>query len=95
MRKALLLAAALVLCSAPARAQQSQALQAPTPTPATQVAEKPVAPSLHVSREQIDERVRQMEAERAGKNEQMGSRGWWYTVAAVAVGVIIALLLID
>lgn len=96
MRKVLVLVAALTLCSVPATAQQS--LQpAPAQAPAAQSApaEHVTTPSLHVSREQIDARLRQMETAKNGDSEQVGSQSFWYLVAAIALGVLIAILIAD
>jgi hypothetical protein len=92
MKKVMVLAAALALAAAPAAAQE-----AASPADAVQaqasVTRTALAPSLYVSQDQIRQRVAASEAER--ENAQVGSSNWWYTVAAVAVGVVIALLLID
>jgi hypothetical protein len=92
MKKVLVLAGALALVAAPAAAQE-----AASPAVAVQaqsaVVSTAVSPSIYVSQDEIRQRVAASEAEREGA--QMGSSNWWYTVAAVAVGVIIALLLID
>lgn len=92
MKKALVLAAALALAATPAAAQESAVSTAPVQHQSAVAVSAP-APSLFVSRDEIRQRVAANEAERAGA--QVGSSNWWYTVAAVAVGVIIALLLID
>ena len=41
----------------------------------------------------MDQLVAAAEAEREGA--QIGSTSWWYTVLAVALGVLIAMLLLD
>ena len=46
-----------------------------------------------MSPDEIRQRVAASEAEREGA--QLGSSNWWYTVLAVALGVIIAALLLD
>jgi hypothetical protein len=90
--------AALMIAAAPAAAQQKQALQsdvasAPTTeqvTPAEPKTESQ-APSLYVSRDQIDAQLRAQQK----TNSQMGQHDFLYVVAAVALGVIIAALLLD
>lgn len=85
MRKLLAVAAALVLAAAPAAAQQSAA---PQPVAAQQAAAQPGMPSIFVSPDEVRQRVAANEAALAGA--QVGSQSWWWLVAAVAVGVIIA-----
>jgi uncharacterized lipoprotein YajG len=91
MKKLLVLAAALALAATPAAAQQSastaNAVQAQSAVVSTAA-----APSIFVSQDEIRQRVAAAEAERG--NAQMNSN-FWYTVAAVALGVIIAFLLLD
>jgi hypothetical protein len=104
MRKVLWTAAVLALCAAPAAAQQiekptfdaapvreARAPEAPASRTEPVAAER--TPSLRVSDQQMDETVRAVEAER-GTKQQLGS-SFWYTVAAVAIGVILASLLLD
>jgi hypothetical protein len=91
MKKALVLAAALALAAAPAAAQE-----AASPTASVQqsaAASAAPAPSIFVSPDEIRQRVAAAEAEREGA--QIGSTSWWYTVLAVALGVVIAVLLLD
>lgn len=105
MRKVLWTAAVLALCSAPAAAQQTEkptldaapAREARAPeAPASRT--EPVAAertaSLRVSDKQMDETIRAVEAERGTREQQLGS-SFWYTVAAVAIGVILASLLLN
>jgi hypothetical protein len=80
MRKALILTAALAMFAA-AQAPVAQAAEAPRP-----------APSIHVSTETIRQQVQTAESQRTGK-EQIGSQSWLYLVAAIAVGVLIAVLI--
>ena len=104
MRKVLILAAALVLCAGPALAQQ-QADAAATPAQvAVKAAQAPQAdapaqsvpqPSLFLTTEQIRQQVQAAEAEREGRDAQVGSASWWYLIAAIAIGIIIAALLLD
>lgn len=104
MRKVLILAAALVLCAGPALAQQ----QADAAATAAQVAVKPAQapqadaptqpapqPSLFLTTEQIRQQVQAAEAQREGREAQLGSANWWYLVLAIAIGVIVAALVLD
>ncbi|MBW3571643.1 MAG: hypothetical protein KY467_11095 [Gemmatimonadetes bacterium] len=98
MKKLLVVAAAALMAATPAAAQQ--AIESPGDQPAvTQVAtvqqdaQQAPAPSIFVSREQIQQRVAAMEAERT-ESAQM-NQSFWYLVAAIALGVLVALLLID
>ena len=99
MKKLLVLAAAALLAAAPAAAQQVESPSGDQPavqqvaTPQEDSREQ-AAPSIFVSREQIQQRVAAMEAERNGENAQM-NQSFWYLVAAIALGVLVALLLID
>jgi hypothetical protein len=99
MRRYALLAA-LVLAAAPAAAQQKQALQVePDATPAvatvtTAPAEsrtEPRTPTLYVSREQIDARL----TEEALPSSQMTQRDFFYLAGAIALGIIVAALLLN
>ena len=101
MRKMLIPVAALVLCAAPAAAQQSAAVT-PEPAavaPATAVqAEKqqaPRAPALYPTTDEVRQQVRANESRLAQEKAPIGNRDWWYLVAAIAVGVIVALILLD
>ncbi|HEX5869021.1 MAG TPA: hypothetical protein VFY65_01325 [Longimicrobium sp.] len=98
MKKLLVLAAAALLAAAPAAAQEAsqspsgdQAIveQVASPQEDTQAA----APSIFVSREAIQQRVAAMEAERNGTAQM--NQSFWYLVAAIALGVLVALLLVD
>jgi hypothetical protein len=103
MRKVLWTAAVLALCAAPAAAQQTEkplvdvaparevvAAEAPASRTEPAAAERP---SLRVSDRQMDETIRTAQAERGERKQQMGNN-FWYTVAAVAIGVIVASLLL-
>ncbi|HEU0301171.1 MAG TPA: hypothetical protein VFR37_17025 [Longimicrobium sp.] len=96
MKKLLVLAAAL-LVAAPAAAQQSPGSDQPAEQQSlvaqAQEATQAATPSIFVSRAEIQQRVAAMEAEREGA--QAGSGSFLYMVAAIALGVLIALLLID
>lgn len=97
MKKLLVLAAAALLAAAPAAAQQApasdQAVIEQVAAPQENTQQAP-APSLFVSREEIQQRVAAMEAERNGESAQM-NQSFWYLVAAIALGVLVALLLVD
>lgn len=99
MKKLLVLAAALLLAAAPAAAQQSPsgdqaAVVEQVATVQQDAQQSPVTPSIFVSREEIQRRVAAMEAERNGESAQM-NQSFWYLVAAIALGVLVALLLVD
>ncbi|HYH80505.1 MAG TPA: hypothetical protein VEX86_11935 [Longimicrobium sp.] len=95
MRKLIIPAAALLFCATPAAAQQVQASQDAAPLSAAQTDAPKAAqePSLYPSTEQVKADVQQNE-ERLGQREQVGNRQWWYLVAAIAVGVIVAALVL-
>jgi uncharacterized lipoprotein YajG len=97
MKKLFVLAAAALLAAAPAAAQQSPSGdQAVVEQVATvqQQAQDAAAPSIFVSRTEIQQRVAALEAERNGESAQM-NQSFWYLVAAIALGVLVALLLAD
>ncbi len=89
MKKLLALVAALVLAATPAAAQQGAAASA---QPVAQSAVQPGMPSIFVSQDEIRQKVAANEA--ALNGAQVGSQSWWYLVAAIAVGVIIAALIL-
>jgi uncharacterized lipoprotein YajG len=89
MKKLLAAAAALVLAATPAAAQQSAS--APS-QPTQQEAVQPGMPSIFVSPDEVRQRVAANEA--AMNEAQIGSQNWWWLVAAIAVGVIIAAFLL-
>ncbi|HEX8395515.1 MAG TPA: hypothetical protein VF665_24400 [Longimicrobium sp.] len=93
MKKFLVLAASLLLAATPAAAQQSVSDAAPTVAAPVVTAAPAVEAQLFPTRDEVRQRVAAAEARRA--HAPMGSSDWWYTVAAVALGVIIALLLLD
>lgn len=93
MKKFLVLAASLMLAASPAAAQQSVSDAAPVVSAPVTASAASVDAQLFPTRDEVRQRVAATEATHAG--DPVGSRGWWYTVAAVAVGVIIALLLLD
>jgi uncharacterized lipoprotein YajG len=99
MKKLLVLAAAALLAAAPAAAQQAQApsdqaVIEQVTTVQQDAQQQSAAPSIFVSRQEIQQRVAAMEAERNGESAQM-NQSFWYLVAAIALGVLIALLLAD
>jgi uncharacterized lipoprotein YajG len=91
MRKVLYTAAALLLCAAPVRAQQAMASS--QPAPAAEARQAARTPSLYPTTDEVRRQVAKHEAER-NATAPLGSRDWWYLVAAVAVGVIIAAILL-
>ena len=103
MRKALWTAAVLALCAAPVAAQQTEKpLVDAAPAREVRAAEAPASrtepaaaerPSLRVRDQQMDETIRTTQAARGENKQQLGSN-FWYTVAAVAIGVIVASLLL-
>jgi hypothetical protein len=90
MRKVLLTAAALVLCAAPVRAQQAFSANSDAAPATAQMATARTA-SLYPSTDQVRRDVAVAESKRVAP---LGSKDWWYLVAAVAVGVIIAAILL-
>ncbi|HEU0014281.1 MAG TPA: hypothetical protein VFQ45_11390, partial [Longimicrobium sp.] len=72
---------------------RAQALPQATARVEQQAPTTPANPSIHVTREEIRAQVAANEAARSG--EQIGSQSFWYLVAAIALGVIIATLLLD
>lgn len=108
MRRSLVLAA--LLLAAPLGAQEPAGADQPDPAPAAQSvqaapaaapapasdqpeAAEPRRPSLHVSAEQIDAQL-QADA-RESDRQQIGSQSFWYLVAAIALGVLIAIVITD
>ena len=93
MKKLLVLAAAALLSAAPAAAQQAAEAAAETAPTTTAPAAQTVAPSLLVTQDEIRQRVAAAEAQREGA--QVGGANFWYMVAAIALGIIIASLLLS
>jgi len=89
MRKMIIAAAALLFCASPAAAQQMRANQDAAPLAAAEAAAPKAEASLYPTTDQVKADVRANE-ERLGQAEPVGSKSWWYLVAAIAVGVIIA-----
>ena len=97
MRKVIWTAAVLALCAAPAAAQQiekSPFTPAEVAAPKDEPAQEETKPSLLVSQQQMDETIRAVAEERGQSRQQLGSN-FWYTVAAIALGIIIASLLLN
>ena len=92
MKKILVLAAALALAATPAAAQESRAPTASMRQQGATTSTVP-APSIFVSPDEIRQRVAAAEAEREGAQLERGHV--WYYAAAIALGVLIALLLLD
>jgi hypothetical protein len=94
MRKVLGIAAVLALTAAPVSAQQVE--RSPFARAAVPAAEaRPAAertPSLHVTRQQMDAAVREHEQGRAAVTLD---RNFWYLVGAVALGVIVASVILN
>lgn len=98
MRKVFWTAAVLALSAAPLSAQQVEkspfaSVAPPALEAAAPQAEVERAPSLYLSREQVDESVRASEAQRGART--IGDRNFWTLVAAIAVGVIIASVVLN
>jgi hypothetical protein len=91
MRKVLIAAAALMFCATPAAAQQTLARpQIDQQATLDRAAASTPVRSLYPSTAQVKADVRSNE-ERLGHNRApLGSKDWWYLVAAIAIGVIIA-----
>jgi hypothetical protein len=91
MRKTLAFLGALVLCAAPAAAQSSGP-SAPLENAAPTAVERAAArPSLFPSTDAVREQVRANEdAREAHGAKATTTHDWLYLVAAIAVGVIIA-----
>jgi hypothetical protein len=93
MRKMLIPVAALVLCAAPLRAQQ--AATQPEPAPAAQAEEQPAPKAaLYPTSDEVRQQVQANEQRLGHQHAPLGSKDWWYLVAAIAIGVIIAAVLL-
>jgi hypothetical protein len=93
MRKVIIATAALLFCATPATSQQIlQRRQADQEAALAREAAKTeqAEPSLFPTTEQVREDVRSNEARIGEAQAPLGSKDWWYLVAAVAIGVIIA-----
>ncbi|HEX9936771.1 MAG TPA: hypothetical protein VGB15_06600 [Longimicrobium sp.] len=90
MRKVLIAAGALLFCATPAAAQQETVAPADQKAaPAREAAAAP-EPAFFPTTDQVKEDVRQNEDRIGQEQAQIGSKSWWYLVAAVAIGVIVA-----
>jgi hypothetical protein len=87
MKKLLAPAAALLLVASPATAQQ--AVEAPGPQ---QNVQETRTPTVHVSRAEVKQAV-QANEDRLNR-AQVTSTNWWWLVAAIAVGVIVAAIVL-
>ena len=100
MRKMLALLGALALCATPAAAQRSGP-SAPLETASAQAVDRPApatpaAPSLFPTSDEVRAQVRANEEARESRGASaMVQRDWLYLVAAIAVGVIIAAVVLD
>jgi hypothetical protein len=91
MRKVLITAAALSFCATPAMSQQILARhQAERETALEQQAASAPEPSLYPSTDQVRADVQANEQRLGHDQAPLGSKDWWYLVAAIAIGVIIA-----
>ncbi|HEU4557281.1 MAG TPA: hypothetical protein VFS20_05505 [Longimicrobium sp.] len=99
MRKVLIAVAALLFFATPATSQQilarHQAEQEAAMVREAPRSEQTEQPSLFPTTEQVKEDVRNNEDRLAQDQGQIGSKDWWYIVAAVAIGVIIAAVVLD
>jgi hypothetical protein len=93
MRKVLIPVAALLLCAAPVTAQQAVAPTEPAPAQAEEQKE-PKTAALYPTTDEVRQQVRANESRLAEEKAPIGNRDWWYLVAAIAIGVIIAALLL-
>ncbi|HEX2205234.1 MAG TPA: hypothetical protein VHG91_18135 [Longimicrobium sp.] len=103
MRKVLVVCAALLLGAVPAIAQQATpdggaaAVEQVVPAQPAQAeadAQKAPAPSLAVSTDEVRRNVAAAEEKRSDR-AQVGSQSFWYLVAAIAIGIIIAAVVLD
>jgi hypothetical protein len=101
MRKVLLALSAVVLCAAPLRAQQDVAAPtSPAPVAASAAVadrspESAPAPSLFPSSDEVRDQVRRSENGRVDSRRATTTHDWLYLVAAIAVGIIIAAVVLD
>lgn len=95
MRKMLIPVAALLLCAAPAAAQAVAPNETATPAPVqAEEQQAPRAPALYPSTDEVRQQVRANESRLGRDQAPIGARDWWYLVAAIAVGVIVAAVLL-
>jgi len=94
MRKMLIPVAALLLCAAPAAAQQAATQPEPAPAPRVEEQPAPKSAALYPTSEEVRQQVRANEERLGQQAPPIGNKDWWYLVAAVAIGVIIAALVL-
>lgn len=94
MRKLLVLFAALFLCAAPAAAQTSGP-SAPVEPAKMERAAPARTPSLFPTTDEVRAQVRANEEGRHAKSSAMTQTDFLYLVAAIAIGVIIAAVVLD
>ena len=97
MRKLLVLCGALVLCAAPAAAQTSgpsAQLESASPAKVERTTE-PRTPSLYPTTDEVRAQVRANEERRHAKSSAMTQSDFLYLIAAIAIGVIIAAVVLD
>jgi len=91
MRKVLIAAMALSFCATPAMSQQILARhQAEQEAALERQATSMPEPSLYPSTDQVKADVQANEQRLGHGDAPIGSKDWWYLVAAIAIGVIIA-----
>lgn len=91
MRKVLIAAAALLFCATPAASQQILARhQAEQEATLAREAASTPERSLFPTTDQVKADVRANEQRLGHDRAPIGSKDWWYLVAAIAIGVIIA-----
>ncbi|HET7462639.1 MAG TPA: hypothetical protein VFJ82_15400 [Longimicrobium sp.] len=95
MRKLLVLFGALILCATPAAAQTSGPSAQAEPTAKMERAAPARTPSLYPTTDEVRAQVRANEEGRQAKSSAMTERDWLYLVAAIAVGVIIAAVVLN
>lgn len=97
MRKLLVLFGALMLSAAPAAAQSNgpSAQQEPAAPAKVERTAETRTPSLYPTTDEVRAQVRANEAAHASKSSAMTQRDWLYLVAAIAVGIIIAAVVLD
>jgi surface antigen len=91
MKKLLVPVAALLLAASPAAAQQAAQMPAAQQS-AVQPAQETRAPTVHLTRAEVRQAVEANEERLA--HAQPGSPNWWWLVAAIAVGIIVAAIVL-
>ena len=95
MRKLLVLFGALALCATPAAAQSGGPSAPVEPAAKVERAAPAPTPALIPSTDEVKQQVRASEETRQSRSSTMGQRDWLYLVAAIAVGIIIAAVVLD